>query len=317
MMNQTLQSRTANPVVSIVKEEITKRYQLYLLILLPAAYIFVFRYIPMYGAIIAFKKYNIVDGILGSPWIGFDNFVRLFHAYDFPQILRNTLGISIYQLVASFPIPIVLAIAINSCGNRDFKKVVQMTTYAPYFLSMAVLVGMVQQFLSEKTGIVNHLLVLLTGQSFSFLTKPELFSTIYVWSGVWQTSGYAAIIYIAALSGIDPSLHEAATVDGATKLQRIRHIDFPGILPTVTIVLLLNLGSIMSVGFEKVFLMQNTMNLSSSEIIDTYIYRVSIGASLPDYSYATAVGMFNSVINFTLLLLSNKFAGKISGSSLF
>jgi ABC-type polysaccharide transport system permease subunit len=316
-MNQTTSKKSIHHVLFVIREEITKRYQLYLLILLPVLYIFVFRYVPMYGAIIAFKKYNIADGILGSPWVGFDNFIKFFHAYDFAQILRNTLGISIYQLAASFPIPILLAIAINSCENKAFKKTVQMATYAPYFLSMAVLVGMVQQFLSEKTGIVNHVLVLLTGQSFSFLTKPELFSTIYVWSGVWQTTGYAAIIYIAALAGIDPALHEAATVDGASKLQRIRHIDFPGILPTVTIVLLLNLGSVMSVGFEKVFLMQNSMNLSASEIIDTYIYRVSIGASLPDYSYATAVGMFNSVINFTLLLFSNKFARKISGNSLF
>jgi putative aldouronate transport system permease protein len=300
-----------------IKKELKNRYQLYLLVLIPCAYIFVFRYIPMYGALIAFKKFNLADGILRSPWIGFDNFVRFFKTYNFSQIVRNTITLSLYQLIAGFPVPILLAIAINSCESAFFKKTVQMATYAPYFLSTTVLVGMIQQFFSEKTGLVNTIIELLGGERNSFLTKPELFSSLYVWSGVWQTAGYSAIIYIAALAGIDPTLHEAAIIDGATKFQRIRHIDFPGILPTVTIILLLNVGSIMSVGFEKVFLMQNTMNLSRSEIIDTYIYRVSIGASLPDYSYATAVGLLNSVINFTLLVSANRISKKLSENSLF
>lgn len=325
MVRQSIASRKAtasrgNPVTSIwatIVDELAKNYQLYILVTLPVLYIVVFRYIPMYGAIIAFKRYNPIGGFWGSPWVGLRNFQRLFASYNFMSIFRNTLEISLYQIIAGFPIPVILALAINSSEKPKLKMATQMATYAPYLLSTAILVGMLQQFLSQNTGVINNVIESLGGQRISFLLNPNLFSSIYVLSGIWQTAGYSAVIYIAALAGIDPALHEAAKIDGAGKIARILHVDLPGILPTVTVVLLLTLGNLMSVGFEKVFLMQNPVNLERSEIIDTYIYRIGIGSSLPDFSYATAIGLFNSVINFALLIVSDRAAKRLSGHGLF
>lgn len=295
----------------------TRRYQLYLLIILPLAYLFIFHYGSMYGVLISFKDFNPVKGILGSDWVGFKHFERFFGAYNFGRILKNTLSLSIYSLLAGFPLPILLALCIHSCTRTGFKKTVQMATYAPYFLSVTVVVSMLNQFLAEKTGVVNTILEMVTGERISFLTKAAFFPHLYVWSGVWQTMGYSSIIYIAALAGIDPTLHEAATVDGANKFQRAWHVDLPGILPTATILLILNLGHIMSVGFEKVYLMQNTMNISTSQIISTYIYQQSIGSEIPNFSYSTAVGLFNSAVNFVFLLFFNTLANRINSSGLF
>ncbi len=294
-----------------------RRYQLYILIILPLAYLFIFHYGAMYGVLIAFKDFNPAKGILGSDWAGFKHFERFFGAYNFGRILKNTLTLSVYSLIAGFPIPILLALCIHSCTHTGFKKTVQMATYAPYFLSITVVVSMLNQFLAEKTGVVNTVIAMITGERISFLTKAAYFPHLYVWSGVWQTMGYSSIIYIAALAGIDPTLHEAATVDGANKFQRAWHVDLPGIMPTATILLILNLGHIMSVGFEKVYLMQNTMNISTSQIISTYIYQQSIGSEIPNFSYSTAVGLFNSAVNFILLIFFNTLANRINDSGLF
>lgn len=294
-----------------------QRYQLYLLILLPLAYLIIFHYGPMYGVLIAFKDFNAMKGIMGSQWVGFKHFARFFSSHDFSRILGNTISLSLYTLAVSFPVPILLALAIHSCGRTGFKKMVQMGTYAPYFLSTTIVVSMLNQFLAEKTGVVNTILFNLTGERISFLTRPNVFPHLYVWSDVWQSMGYNSIIYIAALAAIDPALHEAATVDGANKFQRAWHIDLPGILPTMTILLILRVGQIMNVGFEKVYLMQNPMNISRSQVINTYIYQQSIGSTIPNFSYSTAVGLFNSVVNFVFLLTFNHVANRINGSGLF
>lgn len=294
-----------------------RRYQLYLLLILPLAYLFIFYYGSMYGLLIAFKEFNPMKGIMGSPWVGMKYLNKFFTSHNFSQLVRNTVSLSLYSLVASFPIPILLALAINACGSKGFKKTVQMGTYAPYFLSVTVVVSMLYQFLAEKTGVVNTVIFALTNQRVSFLTRPNIFQHLYVWSDVWQYTGYNSIIYIAALSSVDVSLHEAATVDGANKFQRTWHVDMPGILPTATILLILRVGQIMNVGFEKVYLMQNPMNISRSQIINTYIYAQSIGSQIPNFSYSTAVGLFNAVINFFLLLSVNGAANKINGGGLF
>ncbi len=288
------------------KMEFKKRWQLYVIILLPVVYIIIFHYIPMAGAVLAFKDFKIMDGIFGSPWAGFKYFDQFFKSPNFWLLIKNTLSISIYQLVAGFPMPIILAIALNEVSNLRFKKTVQLVTYAPYFISTVILVALVIQFLSPRIGLVNVIITALGGTEQNFMGNAEYFRTIYVLSGIWKVTGYNAIIYIAALSSIDPSLHEAATVDGASRLQKIIHVDIPGIMPTIIILLILEAGKIMSVGFERVYLMQNDLNLINSEIISTYVYK--IGLLNAQFSYSTAVGLFNSVVNLILILSVNKLA---------
>ncbi len=296
-------------------KRIFKNYQLYLFLLPTIIYFLIFEYGPMYGVIIAFKNFRPHLGILGSPWLGFDHFERFFASPQFLRLITNTLGLSIYQLAAGFPIPILLALALNYAQSQKLKRVVQTVTYAPNFISTVVIVGMIAIFFSPRSGLVNHALTLLGVNPIFFLGRPEWFSTLYVWSGVWQGAGWGSIIYLAALSGVNPSLHEAAVVDGATKLQRIRHIDLPGIAPTITILLILNLGGMMSIGFEKVFLMQNALNVSASEVISTYVYKSGLlGAQ---WSFASAVGLFNTLINFTLLVIVNRIAKYLSETSLW
>ena len=296
-------------------DRIKKHWQLYLLLILPLLYLFIFKYMPMYGAQIAFRDFGVRRGISGSPWVGFKHFERFFKSYQFIRLIRNTLGISIYQLVAGFPMPILLAISLNEVANQKFKKTLQMVTYAPYFISTVVLVAMMLQVLSPHNGLVSNVLRSLGSDVRNIMGVPEYFKSLYVWSGVWQFTGYSSIIYIATLTSIDPTLHEAAIVDGATKLQRIRYIDFPGILPTAVVLLILQAGRIMNVGFEKVYLMQNPLNMRTSDIIATYVYRVGIESA--QYSFSTAVGLFNAVINVILLLSVNKIANKITGSGLW
>lgn len=296
--------RPGGPGARVGWASVLRGYQLYLLLLPTLIYVAVFQYGPMYGVLIAFKDFKPHLGILGSPWVGFRHFIRFFDSPNCWVIIWNTLGLSLYHLAAGFPIPILLALALNIVRGRTFRKTVQMVTYAPHFISTVVLVGMLSVFLSPSYGIVNHLLGFLGMERVFFLGKPEMFQSLYVWSGVWQDSGWGTIIYLAALSGIDPSLHEAATVDGATMRQRVWHIDIPGILPTIVILLILNLGRVMSVGFEKAYLMQNALNLGKSEIIATYVYK--IGLLDAQYSFSSAVGLFNSAINFVLLLTVNR-----------
>lgn len=276
---------------------------------------FIFSYIPMYGVQIAFRKYNARLGIWGSQWVGLKYFERFFDSPYFASTISNTLILSLYGLIASFPIPIILALALNSFRHEKYRKVIQTVTYAPNFISTVVMAGMIILFLSPSVGIINHLITMFGGDAVNFMAKKEYWRHIYVWTGVWQGMGWSSVIYFAALSGISPELHEAAKCDGATKMQLIRYIDFPSILPTATILLILNCGSILSIGFEKAYLLQNSLNLSVSEIISTYTYKV--GLINNDMSYSAAIGLFNNIINLVLLLLVNKTADKLSGVSLW
>lgn len=300
---------------SSLLDDARKNWQLYLMLLLPVAYIIIFAYVPMGGVIIAFKDYRIKKGIWGSPWVGLQHFENFFNTPNFPMLLRNTLILSVYSLLAAFPFPILLALAINECRSRRYRKFVQMTTYAPYFISTVVLVGMMGNFFSLRTGFVNSVAKALGAQQVNYMGISSLFRHMYVWSGVWQAAGYSAVIYIAALASVDESLAEAALMDGAGRLKRIWHIDLPTIMPTIVIQLILAVGGIMAIGFEKVYLMQNPVNLDVSEIISTFVYKR--GMTQFQYSYASAVGLFNSVVNLVLIVAANTFASKVGSTSLF
>ncbi|QGQ95147.1 sugar ABC transporter permease [Paenibacillus psychroresistens] len=306
--------RVWSPLGRVFKK-IKKRWQLYLFVALPVAYFIIFHYIPFLGIVLAFKDYRVSLGILHSPWAGTKYFEQFFDLPFFWRLIRNTLILSGYTLLLSFPAPIILALCLNEIRMWRFKKIVQMVTYAPYLISTVVMVGMIFQFLSPRYGLVNIITGALGIPSQDFMGNSSLFRSIYVLSDVWQTTGYAAVIYIAALAGIDPSLHEAAKIDGASRFQSMRHIDFPCIRPTMIVLLVLNIGGLMNVGFEKVYLMQNPLNTSVSEVIQTYVYK--LGLVQGDYSFATAVGLFNSLINLLLILMANQMARRTSDSSLW
>lgn len=298
-----------------INYNLSRNWDLYLLTLPVVVYFILFKYAPMYGIQIAFKDYIATKGIWGSPFVGFKHFERFFRSYHFKTVVKNTLGISIYQLLAGFPVPIILALMMNEVKNPKFKKTVQTVTYAPHFLSTVVLVGMLTSMLSPRNGIVNQVLKSFGMEPIYFLGEAKMFKSIYVWSGIWQNAGWNSIIYMAALAGIDPQLYEAAIVDGATKRQRIYHITIPGILPTAITLLILNTGNIMDVGFEKVYLMQNGLNLTSSEVISTYVYKSGLIGT--EYSFSTAVGLFNSIINCALLVIVNKISRRTTETSLW
>ncbi|TCO45055.1 putative aldouronate transport system permease protein [Kribbella antiqua] len=297
------------------RRSLRRHWQLYLLIVVPLAYFVIFKYVPIANAVIAFKNYSPVKGPWGSEWVGFRNFELFFANPTFWTLVKNTFLLSVYTVLASFPIPIILAIALNEIRNGRFKKTVQLVTYAPYFISTVVVVSMTILVLSPRLGFVNDAIGLFGVPSIDFLGRPDYFRHIYVWSDVWQTTGYSAVIYLAALSGIDPALHESARIDGASRLQRIRHVDLPGIMPTAVIILVLGVGNIMSIGFEKAFLLQNPLNTAQSEIIATYVYKT--GLLNADFSMATAIGLFNSVLNLFLLLGVNFAAKRITGNGLW
>ena len=300
------------------RRDYLSRWQLYLFLLLPVIYLILFDYIPMAGAQIAFRKFDFRYGIWHSPWVGLENFKRFFDSYQFWDILYNTLFLSIYGLAVSFPLPIILALLLNSFPGVRFKKVVQTVSYVPHFISTVVVVGMLMQVFNPRTGAVGNLYSLFTGSVMKdIFASPAAFPHLYVWSGVWQGMGWSSIIYIAALSSVDAELHEAAQIDGASRFRRVLHIDLPSILPTATIMLILSAGRVMSVGFEKVFLMQNSLNIGASEVISTYVYKVGMVIGTGDYSFATAIGLFNSVINFCLLVLVNFISKKLSETSLW
>ena len=290
-------------------------WQLYLLVIVPMAYFVIFKYIPMSFAVIAFKDYNVVQGPFGSAWVGFANFQELFSNPVFGSLVKNTFLLAFYLTLAGFPIPIILALALNEIRNGWFKRTVQMVTYAPYFISTVVVVSMTILILSPHVGIVNNALGLFGIGPINFLGEPGYFRLIYVWSDIWQTAGYSAVIYMAALAGIDPALHESAKIDGASRLQRIRHVDLPGIMPTAVVILILGVGNMMAIGFEKAYLLQNDLNLAQSEIIPTYVFKT--GLVNADFSMATAVGLFNSVVNLCLLLTVNFTAKRITGNGLW
>lgn len=295
--------------------KILKNWQLYLMFLPVFLYFVIFHYLPMYGIQIAFKNFSGALGIWDSPFVGFEHFQRFFNSSNFTEIIWNTISISLYSLAVGFPIPVLLALMLNEVKNKYFKKTVQTVTYAPYFISVVVMAGMILLFLSPDTGLFNQIRKAMGMESVNYMYEGKYFQTIYVLSGVWQGAGWGSIIYLSALAGIDPALHEAAVIDGASRLKRIWHINLPGILPTVCIMLIMNCGSLMNVGFEKVFLLMNDINRSSAEVISTYVYKV--GLQQTQYSFSTAIGLFNSVINFILLLSVNTIVKKMDQTSLF
>lgn len=300
------------------RKEYLNNWQLYLMLLLPVIWLLVFCYAPMSGIQIAFKDFKIRQGIWGSPWVGFDNFERFFTSYQFFRVLKNTLVISLYSLIASFPLPIVLALSLNVVRKAAYKKFVQMVTYIPHFISVIVIVGMILQMFNSRIGLYGTVYTALTGQPApDILSKASAFPHLYVWSGVWQEVGWGSIIYLSALSAVDPALHEAAIVDGASRFKRVLVLDLPTVLPTATIMLIMNAGRIMTIGFEKVYLMQNDLNLTTSEIISTYVYKVSLGPTGGDFSLGAAIGLFNSVINLVLILLVNAVTKRMGGTSLW
>ncbi len=292
-----------------------KHWQLYLLIIPPVLFFLIFKYYPMLNAVLAFKDYNVIKGIWGSPWVGLKNFNLFFDNPMFLTLIKNTVYVSGYLLLAGFPIPILLALMLNEVRHARFKRLVQLVSFAPYFISTVVMVSIIMLFLAPRLGFVNVALNYLGFESVNFLGEPGLFRSIYVWSDIWQTAGYSAVIYLAALAGVDPTLYEAAKVDGASRFQKIVNVDLPGILPTIVIILILNVGSVMAIGFEKIYLLQNPLNLSTSEIIATYVY--DIGLRNANYSFATAVGLFNSVINLVLLFGVNSLAKRFSNNSIW
>lgn len=304
----------AGHVSQTKKGHLRKYWTLYLFMLPALIYLFIFNYIPMYGIQIAFKDFFANLGINGSPWVGFKHFQRFFSSYYFGRLIKNTITLSLYGLCL-FPIPVIFSLMLNEIPNQRFKKWVQTLTYAPYFISTVVVVGMLISFLDLKTGIVNNMILAFGGKPINFLTSPQWFKHIYVWSGQWQGLGWGTIIYLAALAGVSPELHEAARVDGATRLQRIWYINLPTILPTVVVMFILSLGSFMSTGFEKVLLLQNNLNSSSADVIQTFVYQTGLLGG--QYSFAAAVGLFNSIINIMLLILGNIIAKKVSDSYLW
>jgi putative aldouronate transport system permease protein len=289
--------------------------ELTILILPALLYFLIFHYFPMYGLQIAFKEFNPFLGIVESPWVGLEHFSRFFSSYHFWDIMKNTLGISLYSLILGFPMPIILALMMNEMSSLRMKRIMQTVVYAPHFISTVVMVGILYIFLRPQNGLVNRFIVMGGGESVAFLTEASMFKTIYVFSGIWQNTGWGTVIYLASLSAIDPQIVEAAIIDGASRWQRMIRINIPGILPMVIILFILNTGRIMNVGFEKVYLMQNPLNLRTSEIIATYVYRS--GLQNYEYSFGSAVGFFNSVVNFLLLILVNTIAKKTGESSLW
>ena len=306
-------SKTGIRIRPSVGKRICKSLPYYGLILLPLIYLLLFKYYPMLGIQIAFKKYKAKLGIWGSPWVGLKYFNDFFSSATAGTIIWNTFSLSLYYLVASFPFPIILAIALNECRSRKFQKVTQMVTYMPYFISTVVLVSMILQFTDISNGFVNQIIRRLGGKPINFMGTVGYFRSLYVWSGVWQSMGYSAIVYLAALTGVPQELYEAAKVDGASKLRRIVSIDIPYIAPTILTLFILNTGSILSIGFEKIYLMQNSINTPVSEVISTYVYKM--GVQNGNFSFSTAVGLFNSLVNLFMLLVVNTLSKKLTDVS--
>ena len=296
---------------------IRRNWQLYVLLFLPIVWLIVFRYAPMYGAQIAFRQYSPAFGIEGSPWVGFANFVRFFNSPKFEPVIINTLVLSFYSLIAGFPIPIILALSLNQVKARLFRSSVQMITYAPHFISTVVIVGMLFQFLHPRVGFTAVLANALGSNAPNWMGDPGAFRHIFVWSGVWQEMGFGAIIYLAVLSTIDPSLHEAAVVDGASRLQRIRYIDIPGLMPTAMVLLVLSTGRVLEISFEKVYLMQSPLNLAVSEVINTYVYKVGLLSPILDFSYSTAIGLLKGIVGLVLIIAVNHAARRLTENSVW
>ena len=290
-------------------------WQFWVIIAIPIIYAIIFAYIPMAGIVLAFQDFSIRKGIFGSEWVGLRYFKQFLTSTSSVLVIKNTLILGIYSFLASFPVPILLAIGINEMRAKRYKKAVQMVTYAPYFISIVVLVGMMMQMMDLRSGIINVFIQKLGFSPINFFGDPKIFRHLYVWSGVWQSAGYASIIYLAALSGVSKELQEAAIVDGANRVKRILHVDIPAILPTIIIMLIFNCASIVSIGLDKVFLMQNSLNASVSEVISTFVYKVGVVNS--NIGFSTAAGLFQSVVSFVLLVIVNRVCKKITENSLW
>ena len=298
-----------------ILKQMRRKWQLLVMFLIPLIWYIIFCYVPMYGIQLAFRNYNPKLGYLGSPWVGLRWFGRFFSSYYWKNIVWNTFSISIYSIVFGFPIPIILAIIINELPGKRFKKILQNITYIPHFISMVVLCGMLYLFLSPQYGIVNTFLGVFGIEPVGFLESSKYFKGVYVISGIWQESGWSSIIYIASLAGIDPTLYEAAKIDGAGRMKRILHVSLPGLVPTIITLLILRIGQIMSIGFEKAYLLQNSLNLQSSEIISTLVYKQGILEG--NIGYATAVGLMNSCLNLLLIVIANQVCKKFFDTSLW
>jgi len=305
--------------VAVKKRDPRKDWDLYLFLLLPMIYIIVFKYLPMGGLVVAFKNYKVRQGIWGSDWVGIDQFVRFFKSYMFKDIMVNTFVLSFYSILVSFPIPVLFALTINSVQNKRFKKVTQTIVNMPHFISTVVLVGVLMMIFHNRQGIYGNIMHMITGKyPGDLFASPEAFRHFYVWSAVWQNFGWDSIIYTAALSSVDPSYHEAAQMDGASRYKRVIHVDLPTIIPTIVTMLILKMGHVLTLGFEKIFLMQNSLNISASQVVSTYVYEMGIaGDGAGNFSYATAIGMFNNVIQFILVVIVNKISKKVSETSLW
>lgn len=295
--------------------KILERWQLYVLILPAFLFIALFVYKPMYGIVIAFQRYSLRGGVLGSRFIGLENFFRLFNSYWFPIILKNTITISALSILLGFPVPIIVALMANEIKSPSVKRVFQTVSYAPHFISTVVMCGMIILFLNPDYGIVNKLIGVFGIKPVYFMKEAGYFKWVYVLSGIWQEAGWGAIIYIAALSGVDSALLEAADIDGASRLQKIININLPAIMPTIIIMFILRCGSLLGVGYEKVYLLQNAGILSASEVISTYVYKV--GLINQDFGFSTATGLFNNLVNAVILITVNSISRKVSETSLW
>ena len=291
-------------------------YQLYILLIPAALYLLLFAYLPIGGVIIAFKDYNPIQGIFGSPFVGLTKFSMFFHSFYAWTIIKNTLLISLFALIVNTPIPIIFALLLNEVKSRKFKKFVQTVSYAPYFISMVVMVGLINTFLNYQSGAVNQMFTLFGLDKIDWLGNDNYFRSIYIFSGLWQAMGWWSIIYLGTLSNVDPSLHEAAVMDGANRWQRIIHINLPALMPVATVLFILAMGQMMNVGFEKIYLMQNQSNLEVSEVMATYTYRVSF-ITTRDFSFGAAVGVINSIINLFLLITANFISNRVNNQGLW
>lgn len=303
--------------MQVLVKDLRKNRAIYLMVAPIVLFYLIFKYVPMYGSIIAFKQYTVSAGILGSKWVGFTHFREFFDSYYFWRLLRNTLVISLYQLIFGFPAPILLAILLNEVRSKTYRKVVQTASYLPHFVSLVVICGMIIDFTS-RDGIINTIIEFFGGQSSSLLGDPAQFRTIYTSTQIWQEIGWGSIIYLAALSGINPELYEAAKVDGAGRFRQIWSITLPGLIPIIMILLILRIGHIMDVGFEKIILLYNPNTYETADVISTFVYRKGLGEANPSaYSFTTAVGLFQSVINFILLISANTLSRRYSGNNLW
>ncbi|MET3849355.1 ABC transporter permease subunit [Paenibacillus sp. OAE614] len=313
-MVTTATGNRADTKWSIIKRDMIRNRYIYLILLPVIAYYIVFHYGPMYGLQIAFKDYGLADGIWGSPWVGFDHFKSFFRNYYFWRLIRNTVLINIYELLFAFPASIILALLLNEIRKGYFKRIVQTISYLPHFISIVVVVGMMIDFFA-RDGLVNNLLLMIGLQPIAFMQEPEWFRFMYISSGIWQGIGWGSIIYLASIANIDPTLYDAARIDGAGRWKQTLHITLTGIMPTIVIMFILNIGSMLSVGSEKIILMYNPITYETADVISTYVYRKGILGA--DFGYTAAVGLFNSVISFILIVLANSISKRVSEHKLW